>query len=78
MRGVYELGSVLKAFTIAMGLDEGASLKGQRIDVATPVKLGRFVIKDHHKTSDGTLSVREIFTHSSNVGAARIARQSGG
>ncbi|MCF6198647.1 MAG: penicillin-binding protein 2 [Hyphomicrobiaceae bacterium] len=77
MRGVYELGSVLKTFTIAMGLDEGAVVEGQRLDVATPVKLGKFVIKDHHKTRDGTMSVREIFTHSSNVGAARIARKVG-
>jgi len=77
MRGVYELGSVLKTFTIAMGLDEGAVVEGQRLDVATPVKLGKFVIKDHHKTRDGTMSIREIFTHSSNVGAARIARKVG-
>ncbi|MCP4933837.1 MAG: penicillin-binding protein 2 [bacterium] len=77
MRGVYELGSVLKAFTVAMGLDEGAVQEEERIDVATPLKLGRFVIKDHHKTKDGTMSVREIFTNSSNVGAARIARKTG-
>ena len=77
MRGVYELGSVLKAFTIAMGLDEGAVQEGERFDVATPIKLGRFIIKDHHKTKDGTMSVREIFTNSSNVGAARIARKTG-
>ena len=77
MRGVYELGSVLKSFTVAMGLDEGAVQEGERFDVATPITLGRFVIKDHHKTKDGTMSVREIFTNSSNVGAARIARKTG-
>ncbi len=77
MRGVYELGSVLKAFTIAMGLDEGKVQEDERFDVATPIRLGRFVIKDHHKTADGTMSVREIFIKSSNVGAARIARQTG-
>ncbi len=77
MRGVYEMGSVLKAFTVAMGLDEGAVQEDERFDVATPIKLGRFVIKDHHKTKDGTMSVREIFTNSSNVGAARIAQQTG-
>ena len=77
MRGVYELGSVMKSFTIAMGLDSGLVGEQDRFDVATPVKLGRFVIKDHHKTKDGTMSVSEIFTHSSNVGAARIARKVG-
>ena len=77
MRGVYEMGSVLKAFTVAMGLDEGMVQEDDRFDVATPIKLGRFVIKDHHKTKDGTMSVREIFTNSSNVGAARIARKTG-
>jgi cell division protein FtsI (penicillin-binding protein 3) len=77
MRGVYELGSVLKSFTIAMGLDEGAVQEGQRLDVATPIKIGSFVIKDHHVTKDGTMSVLEIFTKSSNVGAARIARKTG-
>ncbi len=77
MRGVYEPGSVLKSFTIAMGLDEGVITGDQRIDVATPVRLGRFVIRDHHKTKDGAMSVREIFIHSSNTGAARIARLTG-
>ena len=77
MRGVYEMGSVLKAFTVAMGLDEGMVQEDDRFDVATPIKLGRFVIKDHHKTKDGTMSVREIFTNSSNVGAARIAQRTG-
>ena len=77
MRGVYELGSVLKTFTIAMGLDEGAVKKGQRIDVATPITMGSYTIKDHHKTADGSLSIAEIFTHSSNVGAAKIAQKTG-
>lgn len=77
MRGVYELGSVLKAFTVAMGLDEGAVQEGQRLNVSKPLKLGRFVIKDHHTTKDGTMSVGEIFTNSSNVGAAKIARKTG-
>ncbi len=77
MRGVYELGSVLKTFTIALGLDEGVIGEEDRFDVATPVRLGRFVIRDKHKTADGTMSVREIFTNSSNVGAARIARKAG-
>ncbi len=77
MRGVYELGSVLKAFTVAMGIDEGVIEPGQRLNVAKPVRLGQFVIKDHHKTVDGTMSISEIFVRSSNVGAARIARKAG-
>jgi cell division protein FtsI (penicillin-binding protein 3) len=76
-RGVYELGSVLKCFTIAMGLDEGAFTLEDRIDVATPLKLGTFAIKEHHLPADGTMSLEDIFIRSSNVGAARIARKVG-
>lgn len=76
-RGVYELGSVLKCFTVAMGIDENAVSPVERIDVATPLKLGPFAIKDEHATGNGTMSIEEVFIHSSNVGAARIARKVG-
>jgi cell division protein FtsI (penicillin-binding protein 3) len=42
----YELGSVFKAFTVAMGLDAGTVHLGSEIDILTPIRLGRFTLRD--------------------------------
>ncbi len=68
----YELGSVFKAMTIAMGLDAGTVRPDEQIDVLTPLRLGRFTLRDHYARSR-TVTVEEVFTRSSNTGAARIA-----
>jgi len=72
----YELGSVFKAFTVAMGLDAGVVQLGQKIDVLTPIRLGRFTLVDRHAKSR-FMDIEDIFTRSSNTGAARIALQVG-
>ncbi len=72
----YEMGSVFKTMTIAMGLDAGVVHPGQEIDVLTPLRLGRFTLRDHHARSR-FITVEEVFTRSSNTGAARIALQVG-
>lgn len=76
MTGTYELGSVFKTLTVAMALDEGLATSATILDVRKPLTAGRFTISDFH-TSDRPLSVEEIFTHSSNVGAAMLAVQAG-
>ncbi|MGD9806205.1 MAG: peptidoglycan D,D-transpeptidase FtsI family protein [Hyphomicrobiaceae bacterium] len=74
--GVYELGSMFKALTIAMSLDDGLARLDKVYDVTKPLTFGRFEIRDLHPLGR-PLTVREIFIHSSNVGAAMMAREAG-
>jgi cell division protein FtsI (penicillin-binding protein 3) len=70
--GVYEMGSTFKAFTVAMALDSGKVTLKSSFDARAPLQMGRFVIHDF-EAQHRVLTVPEIFTYSSNIGAARIA-----
>ncbi|MDP6591134.1 MAG: penicillin-binding protein 2 [Alphaproteobacteria bacterium] len=74
--GVYELGSTFKAFTTAMALEYGVVDLGDRYDATEPLKVARFVIRDDHP-QNRWLDIPEIFIHSSNIGAAQMARDVG-
>jgi cell division protein FtsI (penicillin-binding protein 3) len=74
--GTYELGSVFKALTVAMALDEGFATPSTVLDVRQPLQTGRYTIRDLH-SAGRPLTVAEIFTHSSNVGAGMLALQAG-
>jgi len=73
---VYEPGSVFKVFTLAMGLDSGAATVDTMFDVHTPLVLPGQIIHDYDK-GDRILPLWEVFTHSSNIGAARMALLAG-
>jgi cell division protein FtsI (penicillin-binding protein 3) len=70
--GVYEMGSTFKALSLAMALDAGKVTLGSRINARDSLRYGRFTIHDFHATHR-VLTVPEVFTHSSNIGAARMA-----
>ncbi|MGD0722586.1 MAG: penicillin-binding protein 2 [Roseiarcus sp.] len=70
--GVYEMGSTFKALSIAMALESGKVNLASRIDARDSLRYGRFTIHDFHATHR-VLTVPEVFTHSSNIGAARMA-----
>ncbi len=74
--GTYELGSIFKVLTVAQSLDAGLSTLDTIYDVRQPLVEGRFTIKDLHPLGRPA-SVRDIFLHSSNVGAAMISLKSG-
>jgi cell division protein FtsI (penicillin-binding protein 3) len=74
--GVYELGSVFKSFTFAMALDSGAVAMTDRIDATHGIHFGHFTIDDFH-AKHRVLTVPEVFTFSSNVGAAKMALRVG-
>jgi cell division protein FtsI (penicillin-binding protein 3) len=70
--GVFEMGSTFKAFTVAMALDTGKTTLKSTFDARVPLHMGRFDIHDF-EAQHRVLSVPEIFTYSSNIGAARMA-----
>ncbi len=70
--GVYEMGSTFKAISIAMALESGKVNLGSRINARDSLRYGRFTIHDFHATHR-VLTVPEVFTHSSNIGTARMA-----
>jgi cell division protein FtsI (penicillin-binding protein 3) len=73
---VYEPGSVFKVFTLAMGLDAGVANVNTPFDVHTPLVLPGQTIHDYDK-GDAVLPLWEVFTHSSNIGAARLGLKAG-
>lgn len=74
--GVYEMGSTFKALSLAMALDLGKVTLRSKIDARESLRYGRFTIHDFHATHR-VLSVPEVFTYSSNIGAARMALMAG-
>ncbi len=70
--GVYEMGSTFKVFTVAMALDSGRATLSSMFDASHPLQYGRFAIHDY-EPMHRALTVPEIFTYSSNIGAARMA-----
>jgi cell division protein FtsI (penicillin-binding protein 3) len=72
VNSVYELGSVFKAFTLAAGLDSGTVTMNTTFDVSHPIELGGALVHDFDK-GDTTLQLWQVFTHSSNIGAAKTA-----
>ena len=74
--GLYEMGSVFKIFTVAMALDEGVVTLESGYDTSKPIRVARFTINDFHP-KNRWLTVPEIFMYSSNIGAARMAIDTG-
>ncbi|MBV8473131.1 MAG: penicillin-binding protein 2 [Hyphomicrobiales bacterium] len=71
--GVYEMGSTFKALTTAMALDSGKVEINSTFDTsAREIRYGSQVIHEFHGTG-GRLTVPEVFLHSSNIGAAKMA-----
>ena len=73
---VFELGSIFKTLTVALLLEEGVATLDKVYDVRQPLQIGAHTITDLHPQSR-PLSVRDIFLHSSNVGAGLMALEAG-
>jgi cell division protein FtsI (penicillin-binding protein 3) len=74
--GVYEMGSTFKALTLAMALDSGKATLNTMYDARGALHYGKFAIHDTHPEGRA-ITLSEVFTFSSNVGAARIALAQG-
>lgn len=74
--GSYEVGSIFKAFTMAMALDSNSTRLNNVYDVDKPISMAGYQIKDF-RGKGGWLSVPEILMHSSNIGISQIALEMG-
>jgi cell division protein FtsI (penicillin-binding protein 3) len=74
--GVFELGSSVKTVTFAMALDRGVADLNKTYDCRRPLPAGKSRIDDYHATRR-ILTVPEVFTHSSNIGTAKMALEVG-
>ncbi|NOJ42020.1 peptidoglycan D,D-transpeptidase FtsI family protein [Bradyrhizobium australiense] len=74
--GVFEMGSTFKALTLAMALDSGKANLNTLYDGRGALKFGKFTIHDTHPVGR-SITLTEVFTFSSNVGAAKIALAQG-
>lgn len=74
--GVFEMGSVFKAFTTAMALDSGAVSINDSFDATRPIRAAGRTISDFHG-KNRILSVPEIFIYSSNIGTAKMMLATG-
>ena len=75
-KGVFELGSIFKAFTVALALDE------ELVESETIIKNIKNIKCSIHNISDikdfpDTMTVEEILVQSSNIGTIKIARKIG-
>jgi len=75
--GVYEFGSIMKAYNTAMVLDAGLATLESVFDASTPLRVGRFRITDF-KGKQRPLTLREAFLFSSNIANAKMALMAGG
>jgi len=76
-KGVYEMGSVFKVFTVAMALDTSTTTLERGYDASRPIQIASYTISDYHPKSRW-MSTPEIFVHSSNIGSAMMAIDVGG
>jgi cell division protein FtsI (penicillin-binding protein 3) len=73
----YEPGSTFKAFTVSAALEEGLVSPETTFTLPPQLHVADRIIEDAEPRGTVTLSVAEILSHSSNVGAATIGLQLG-
>ena len=74
-QGAYEMGSGMKALTLAIGLDTGTIAMNDAYDLSY-MKVGKFKIKDYYQLK-GWHSIGQIFLRSSNIGVSQIMLEIG-
>ena len=76
-KGLYELGSIFKTFTVALAINEKVLKPSTMInDIKKNIKCSKYVISDIHEFPT-SMSVEDILIQSSNIGAIKIAKKIG-
>lgn len=74
---VYEMGSIIKALTMASGLDSGAITPQSTYYDSGSVELDTFIIRNFDGVGRGTVDMQAVLSQSLNTGVAHIARKMG-
>jgi cell division protein FtsI/penicillin-binding protein 2 len=77
VENAYEMGSIIKPLTVAVGIDTGAITKNSSYDDTGFMLLNGKRIANYDGKARGTISVKEILGQSLNVGAATVALKVG-
>ena len=77
-KGIYELGSVFKAFTIAAGINEGLiEPETQFLNLKKELSCAGFPIREYDENLPTDLTVEEILIKSGNIGSVKIGQKIG-
>ena len=75
-KGVYELGSVFKTFTVAAGLDSGIiNPKTEFFNLEKKLKCGKDIIAEYDNKIPSDVTVEQILIRSGNIGSVRIGQK---
>ena len=77
VQDVYELGSIFKILTFALGIDDHKLRLDESFPIGNGYKIGRFTIHEAEHMP-AYLGARDVLAESSNIGSAQIALRSGG
>ncbi len=76
-KGVFELGSIFKTFTIALAMENNLFSPNTIVnDIPEKIKCSKYTISEHDKLPSN-LSLRDILIRSSNIGTIKVARKIG-
>jgi len=75
-QGRYELGSTFKIFTAALAMETGVAGPDTLVNTKAPLRIGGHNIGESHPMPP-LMTLTDAITHSSNVGAARLAMAAG-
>jgi len=76
-KGVFELGSIFKTFTIALAMENDLFSSNTIIkNIPDEIKCSKYTISEHDEMPS-SLSLKQILIRSSNIGTIKVARQIG-
>ncbi len=76
-KGVFEMGSIFKTFTVALAIDSNLFTPNTVVkNIPDKIKCSKFTINEHDEMP-GNLSLKQILIRSSNIGTIKVARKIG-
>ena len=76
-KGVFELGSIFKTFTLALAIEDDLYSPSTIIkNIPNKIQCSKFTINEHDEMPND-LTLKEILVRSSNIGTIKVARSLG-